>query len=268
MKEKIILTLVLLFSVYAFGKIQFPEEKQLKADPEGKGELLSIRLLFNNLTTSGNQEFEDAYSMNFGIDTSYTREGKELAFSITGIFCLSSSIEKGNSKIEGGRSFVFDIDSELSYVIMNANKVFFSAGLYFDSFLSGLYINQTNLKTGVVPWLNTLGIAARTRLYPLQELFLTGYISFSFISIFSKEYQGESTGTPAAEYTLSVSNADAPMQFMFEFSCEYRPVPSFAVNGGIRYKTLGYRANDVSTNKVQSKVFTNFIPFFGVTILF
>jgi hypothetical protein len=260
-------------AVPGLAEIKFEDVKGgSKSDPLGKGELLSFRLLFNNLSATGNKAFGGMAGLNPTVGVFYTREGKELAFSAYGDFGIGTGLDQTTTPrtaVSESRSFLAEWGVDLNYIMSNSSQFFWSAGLAEHSHWGGILIEQTNTRFTMVPVINLMGFNTRARFYPLQEFFLTGYFGFSFIPIYSRELQGYHAGTPAVDPGQTAVDAEAPFTWVFEFSGEYRPIPGFAFHGGLRYRALTYKAADPSNAGVATaKSLTYFSPFFGVTLLY
>src|SRR5437773_558075 len=89
------LLLLILMTGVAGAEIKFEDVKGgPKADPLGKSESLSCRLLFNNVSASGNAAFGNMIGLNPSLELFYSRDGKELAFSTYGGFGLSTALDR------------------------------------------------------------------------------------------------------------------------------------------------------------------------------
>ncbi len=267
---------ILLMSV-AGAEIKFEDVKgTVRADPLGKGELLSFRLLVNNLSATGNKAFGGMAGLTPSLGAFYTREGKELGFSAYADFGIGSGLDQTGftprRAVSESRSTLVEWGFDLNYIMFNAGQFFWSAGLAEHSHISGILIEQTSTRFSMIPFTNLLGINTRARFYPLHEFFLTAYLGLGFIPIYAREMQGYSTaasGSVATDPGLTAVDIEGPVTFVFEFSGEYRPQPSFAFHGGLRYRSLSYKAADPSNNNVVTgKTLSYLTPFIGVTLLY
>lgn len=252
----------------------------IKADPFNLSSELSFGFKFNTLRITDNKG-NQTVTANRGTDATtanppmiygtYCFDGENISFNGFLSAGLAGGAKEGDNTLGDTTVFAIDYGADLNYIIMNKDKLYLSVGLCENSYLGGITMNQTSRKSGNTIFVNTLGIDARSKFYAFKELYFTGYLSFSFLSLYSNHYYGVSVGNPAPDYSMGTYDAQSPFLFSFNVTVSYRPAPEFAITGGLGYTVLTFKSSYTDKNNANynnpSYTFSNFMPKVGISLL-
>lgn len=260
----LIFILIICSSNFVFGEdIEFEPVKN-RANFGEKENDFGIIVKFNSLALSyslGNPDTKAKLTM-FGV--SYRHDGRDISFNTYASAGTTSETKENNAIVNGGSSYAIDGGTDLNYIITNANRLFLSAGLSGTGYIGGVFIDKIDLKKGNLGVINTLGIDTRAAFYPLDEIYFTGYLSFGFISLYSRSLTKISTGTPAPDPSYTINEVESPFQFSVSGRIYYRPLSTFSVSTGLGFSSTSF------TDSVTKEKFTfqNFFPTIGINFLF
>lgn len=262
-----LLVFVLVFCIAGSvsGKdIEFVPVENSKNDFGEKENDFGLIVKFNNLTVSYNSGNPDTKAKLTMFGSSYRHDGKDIGFNAFTSAGTTSETKENNSIVTGGSSYVIDGGLDLNYIIINANRLFLSAGLAGTGYIGGVFIDRVDLKKGNLGIINTLGVDTRAAFYPLDEIYFTGFMSLGFISLYSGSLSGTTTGSPAPDYTYVINEVEKLFQFSINGKVYYRPVSTFSVSAG-----LGFSSTSFTDSVTKERyIYSNFYPAIGIDFLF